>query len=243
MSGEPFPLINPPIQPSINPPSPIRAITFDVGGTLIEPWPSVGHIYAAVAARHGLRDVAAEALNRQFAAAWTNLDHFNYTRSDWFEIVNQTFLGLAPTPIADALFSDLYREFERAEAWRLFDDVLPALEFLNSRGLKLGIISNWDERLRSLLKHLKLAHYFQTIVISCEVSQCKPSTAIFKQAAQSLGVHSGEVLHIGDSVAIDIDGAIAAGFQAVLLSRNESAKPGQLNSLRELPALFCVYES
>ena len=30
----------------------IKAITFDVGGTLIEPWPSVGHAYAGVAARY-----------------------------------------------------------------------------------------------------------------------------------------------------------------------------------------------
>src|SRR5690242_19061937 len=124
MSGEPFPPINPPIQPSINPPSPIRAITFDVGGTLIEPWPSVGDIYAAVAARHGLHGLPVDSLNRQFAAAWKNLDRFNYTRSDWFNIVNQTFRGLAPTPIADALFSELYREFARPEAWRIFDDVV-----------------------------------------------------------------------------------------------------------------------
>src|SRR5580700_10426449 len=45
---------------------PIRAVTFDVGGTLIEPWPSVGRVYAEVAARHGL-EVAAEDLDRQFA--------------------------------------------------------------------------------------------------------------------------------------------------------------------------------
>jgi hypothetical protein len=30
----------------------IRAVSFDVGGTLIEPWPSVGRAYAEVAARH-----------------------------------------------------------------------------------------------------------------------------------------------------------------------------------------------
>lgn len=214
---------------------PIRAITFDVGGTLIEPWPSVGHVYAAVAARQGLLGLPVDLLNRQFAAAWKNLTHFNYTRAEWFNIVNQTFLGLAPTPLADALFSDLYREFARARAWRLFDDVLPALELLKSRKLKLGIISNWDERLRPLLHHLKLAHFFHTIVISCEGGPCKPSIAIFQQAAQTLGPHPGEILHIGDSATIDIDGATAAGFQALLLSRNEGTKPGQLNSLLELP--------
>ena len=42
----------------------IRAVTFDVGGTLIEPWPSVGHVYAEVAAQHGWAGLSIEALNR-----------------------------------------------------------------------------------------------------------------------------------------------------------------------------------
>jgi FMN phosphatase YigB (HAD superfamily) len=33
---------------------PVEAVTFDVGGTLIEPWPSVGHIYAEAASKLGL---------------------------------------------------------------------------------------------------------------------------------------------------------------------------------------------
>jgi len=96
-------------------------------------WPSVGHIYAAVAARHGLHNIPVDTLNRQFAGAWKNLADFNYTRSEWSNLVNKTFLGLTHTPLDENLFSELYREFGRAEAWRIFDDVLPALEFLHSR--------------------------------------------------------------------------------------------------------------
>ena len=47
----------------------IRAVTLDVGGTLIEPWPSVGHVYARVAERFGIV-CSAEGVNRSFAAAW-----------------------------------------------------------------------------------------------------------------------------------------------------------------------------
>jgi len=219
----------------------VQAITFDVGGTLIQPWPSVGHVYAAVAARHGLRDIPVDSLNRQFAAAWKNLTAFNYTRSDWSNIVNQTFLGLTRTPLADTLFSDLYREFERAESWRIFDDVLPTLEALGSQGIKLGIISNWDERLRPLLRDLNLDRYFHTIVVSCEGGACKPSPLIFQQAAQKLALPAADILHIGDNPVMDFDGASAARFQTLLLSRTESpGSPGsgQLASLLELPSLL-----
>src|SRR3954468_19007092 len=124
-AGRPF--INPLIQEAINPFPSIRAITFDVGGTLIEPWPSVGHVYAAAVARHGLGDLSVEVLNRQFAAAWKKLSAFNCTRSEWFDLVNQSFAGLAQTPLSEIFFADLYSHFGRAEAWRIFDDVIPTL--------------------------------------------------------------------------------------------------------------------
>ena len=47
----------------------IKAITFDVGGTLIEPWPSVGHAYAEVAARHGVT-VEPDEVTSRFVKAW-----------------------------------------------------------------------------------------------------------------------------------------------------------------------------
>jgi putative hydrolase of the HAD superfamily len=205
---------------------------------LIQPWPSVGHVYAEVAARHGLPNIPVEALNRQFAAAWKNLGNFNYSRSDWYSLVNQTFHTLAKTPVDETFFSELYREFERAETWHIFDDVLPALQFLRSRGLKLGIISNWDERLRPLLHELKLAPFFQTIVVSCEVGQCKPSPATFHRASELLTSPPNSILHIGDSSLLDVNAAISAGFQALLLARGPVVIPGQLNSLNHLHEMF-----
>ena len=63
----------------------IRAVTFDAGGTLIEPWPSVGGVYAQVAAEFGL-SCDAETLNRGFGQAWRGRSDFNYTRAEWFEV-------------------------------------------------------------------------------------------------------------------------------------------------------------
>ena len=83
------------IGPVMNPFSHICAVTFDVGGTLIEPWPSVGHVYAEVAARHGVNHADPAVLNRQFTAAWRGRKNFNYTRTDWADLVDQTFVGLS----------------------------------------------------------------------------------------------------------------------------------------------------
>ena len=64
----------------------IQAVTFDVGGTLLEPWPSVGHVYAEVAQRHGLPGADAAKLAEQFAAAWRARRGFDYSRAAWSEL-------------------------------------------------------------------------------------------------------------------------------------------------------------
>ena len=214
---------------------PILAVTFDVGGTLIEPWPSVGHVYAAVAARHGAKGLAAGLLNRKFAAAWRAAKRFNHSRSAWATLVDATFRGLTERPPSRTFFSELYARFAAPSAWRIYEDVVPTLEVLAARGLRLGVISNWDERLRPLLERLKLARYFEAIIVSREVGSAKPARRIFDHAVQALGLPPGAVLHVGDSLSMDVRGARAAGLRALLLRRDAgSPRRGQIRSLREL---------
>jgi dihydrofolate synthase/folylpolyglutamate synthase len=213
----------------------IRAVTFDVGGTLIEPWPSVGSVYAEVAARQGVK-VEAEALDRQFAQAWAARKDFRHRVSDWSKLVRQTFAGLTAAPPDAKLFAALYSHFATTAPWRIFDDVTPCLRELKRRGLKLGIISNWDDRLRPLLRELQLDSYFDSIVISAEAGAQKPEPKIFQIAAAQLNTPPEAILHIGDSSSEDAAGARAAGLQALLLTRGKSL--AVLSSLHALPALI-----
>lgn len=215
-------------------PSRIQAVSFDVGGTLIEPWPSVGHVYAEIAAKHGLNGLSTQLLNERFKAAWRTCRDFDYTRAGWEILVNQTFAGL--TDSCAHFFPELYERFAEPEAWRIFDDVQATLDSLASRDIRLVIVSNWDERLRVLLQRLRLQNYFETLVISCEVGFAKPSPVIFEQAATKLGLPRHSILHVGDSLEMDVQGARAAGLEALHLRRAISkAAPGEIGSLAELP--------
>jgi dihydrofolate synthase/folylpolyglutamate synthase len=211
----------------------IRAVTFDVGGTLIEPWPSVGSVYAEIAKRHGVH-VPAEELNRQFAAAWKAKRNFGYSMTDWSDLVNQTFAGVTGAPAKGALFADLYAHFATAAPWRIFDDVVPCLHRLKRRGLKLGIISNWDERLHPLLRALELDPYFDVIIASGAAGHHKPDAKIFEMATAQLGLPASSTLHVGDSVAEDLEGARQTGMQAVLLRRGQIAAKDAISSLAYL---------
>lgn len=214
----------------------IQAVTFDVGGTLIEPWPSVGHVYAEVAARYGLKTFSAEQLNARFKQAWRSRKSFGYSLRDWEDLVNKVF-GADAIPPGGAFFGELYDRFSEPDAWHLFEDVVPGLDALASREIKLAVISNWDERLRGLLRALKLDRYFEAVAISCEVGFPKPSPVIFQHAAEKLGLPPGSILHVGDSLELDIDGARAAGFKALQIHRrNDSATFTGIHSFAELPA-------
>jgi putative hydrolase of the HAD superfamily len=213
----------------------IEAVTFDVGGTLLEVWPSVGHVYAEVAARNGVKRLSATALNRRFAAAWRAATRFSHSRLGWARLVDATFRGLTEQPPTQTFFAELYARFAEPDAWRIFPDVLPTLDALAARGLKLGVISNWDERLRPLLERLKLAGYFETIVVSREVRASKPARAIFQHAVRKLGLPAEAILHVGDSLSMDVRGARAAGLSVLLLKRGAAcARAGQIKSLLDL---------
>jgi putative hydrolase of the HAD superfamily len=214
----------------------IKAITFDVGGTLIEPWPSVGQVYAEVAARHGLKHFSAEQLNTRFKTAWRARPGFAHSRNAWEELVNEVF---GPASMPPGFFADLYDQFAEPHAWRVFDDVVPTLEALVSRKIKLAVISNWDERLRPLLHKLKLGSYFEALSISLEVGFPKPSPTIFKDAAAKLGLAAGSILHVGDSFEMDVAGAKAAGFQSLRIHRSSKVPANTgIHSLTELIAIF-----
>ena len=221
----------------------IKAVTFDVGGTLIEPWPSVGHVYAEVAARHGLKTFSPEQLNARFKTAWQARTNFEYTRQDWAALVDDVFDIPRSNPPSINFFSELYDRFAQPEPWRVFDDVVPALASLRSQGIRLGIISNWDERFRGLLHKLKLDNYFETFAISCEVGFPKPSQNIFRHAATELDLWPGAILHIGDSSEMDVQGAKDAGFEALLIERTAAPREiGKIHSLTELPARIATFQ-
>jgi putative hydrolase of the HAD superfamily len=213
----------------------IRAVTFDVGGTLIDPWPSVGHIYATLAAAHGWKNLDVTALNRQFAAAWHARGQFDYSQDAWAGIVNATFAGLIESEASRTFFEQLYQHFGTPQPWRVYADVTPVLSTLRERGVKLGIISNWDDRLPPLLQQLGLRKFFDSLIYSYEVGSAKPSPLIFNRACESLATSPGSILHIGDSAQEDAQGARRAGLHALLLRRgHRQPVPGQIQSLRAL---------
>lgn len=172
----------------------IRAVTFDVAGTLLAPQPSVGELYAAALANFG---------------------------------------GHADPAEVQARFVRAFKQVNAGPRGGI-------LERLKARGLKLGILSNNDERLRRLLAALELDGYFDTLVLSAEVGAGKPSPAMFATAQERLGELPEHLMHIGDTPLEDIAGALAAGWTAVQVGHRGELLPGahRFDGLPELAEQF-----
>jgi putative hydrolase of the HAD superfamily len=120
-----------------------------------------------------------------------------------------------------------------------FPDATPALGALRGAGARLIVVSNWDWSLRGVLERLGLAALVDGIIISAEVGVRKPAAAIFARGLALAGVGAADAVHVGDSVAEDVDGARAMGIAPVLVSRDGSPGPPgvrTVSSLLELAA-------
>lgn len=226
----------------------VQAILFDAVGTLFRVRGSVGHVYARVAARHGVQ-VDAGTIEARFRAAFQAMPPLcfpgvrepelpTHERAWWKRVVATAFADW-PGADFDAFFSDLFEHFTLADSWELFPDVEPALCGLRSRGIRLGIVSNFDGRLTAVCSALGIAHYFSTVIMSGRMGYAKPDPRIFTMALTRLGVAATNSLHIGDSEVEDVEGARAAGIRAVLIDRQRgrtTARPDCLRDLRELLA-------
>lgn len=209
-------------------------MSFDATGTLFAV-PRLVEIYGEVLARHGVR-AAPEDLAGLLPRVWQELacaaepardrfaSHPGGSRGWWRRYLERLCEHLEvppPTPFAAA---ELYARFAHGDAYRVFPEVPAVLAELRDLGLDLVVISNWDDRLPGVLAELGLGGYFTAVVCSAEVGVEKPHPAIFEHALARLGRLPEEVLHVGDRVREDVEGALALGMEALRVNRSSDLR-------------------
>jgi len=205
----------------------VEVIFLDAAGTLIHLVEPVGKHYAEIARHHGL-EVKSETMERAFRAVWKTQKPrpaSGKTREEddrpwWREVALQTLETAArPGPDFDknAWFEELYDHFAQPGVWALYPDAERCLK--RWRGLRLAVISNFDERLRRILWHLGVDQCFEHLIISSEVGGEKPGKEIFHAALKAMGAPAERCLHAGDDPERDWAGAAAAGMRVFRVQR------------------------
>lgn len=133
---------------------------------------------------------------------------------------------------ADELFQHIWLK-ERS----LFPEVIEVLKVLQSKGYRLGVISDTSPSLSLTLKALGIAEYFDCFICSDLVGAMKPDPKIYQAGLDALGVKAEESIYV-DDYDIEAEGARKMGFTSFHLNRSGEDQQGQnqwtIHSLKEL---------
>ncbi len=225
----------------------MRAVFFDVGNTMLRPHPGVSVVVREVLADAGhVRDLSAidafmplvdayyEDRYREDDTFWRSEDE---TSAVWVGMYSLLCRKLSIDADAEMIARRVYDEFGDPGRWAVYDDVIPALEGLADRGMRIGLISNWDRRLQKIIRGLGLCDLIDTVVSSADVGLHKPDPRIFELACERLGVQPHEAAHVGDHMYADVIGAQAVGMTPVLIDRHCGEHPGYVRFIRTFAEL------
>ncbi|HZE06997.1 MAG TPA: HAD-IA family hydrolase [Solirubrobacteraceae bacterium] len=228
--------------PSAAPPR--RALLIDGLGTLVALQPPAPALARALIVRHGVevseaeagRALAAEiAFYRAHMGAGRDADSLSALRHRCAEVLREALpsserlSAVGPEAMTDTLLSAL--RFEP------YPDVRPALIRARRRGAHVVVVSNWDVSLLEVLELAGLAPLLDGVVTSAAVGAAKPAPAVFEHGLALAGVPAAGALHVGDSLAEDVQGARECGIRAVLLARGEREAPAGVTVISGLHQL------
>ncbi|XP_064106102.1 LOW QUALITY PROTEIN: rhythmically expressed gene 2 protein-like [Macrobrachium nipponense] len=238
----------------------LRLVTLDVTNTLLKFSRPPGEQYAAIGQLYGL-NANPKKLSEGFRISFKKHEkEFPFYGASsigwqnwWLGVVADTFRN-ADCPADDDTLKrvgyDLNEHFSHGSAYELIDGSIPLLNLLKNKCVKIGALSNFDERLDSLFIQIGIKHYFDFVLTSLQFKVQKPDPKIFHKALELAGdkIKPSEAVHVGDDIHCDYLGARECGWHSILVSRTfldlcqeEGIKPdasSMFTSLKEvLPIL------
>jgi len=206
----------------------IRAIVFDVGGTLIYPIDPIGETYARFACRHRVKlpilattDAFHQAMKSCSPRPKGTIPNNGDDRNWWKQVVKRSLpeQAFSDKTAFETFFEEVYLHYAKPEAWGIYPEVFEVLEALRDRAIDLAILSNWDGRLNSVLDGNGLGEFLRSRFISAELGWEKPDPAIYRHVADVLRIQPHSLLSVGDDHRNDIEGPRKAGWQTVQIER------------------------
>jgi putative hydrolase of the HAD superfamily len=208
----------------------VRAVIFDAVGTLIFPDPPAPVVYAQVGARYRSK-LDADLIRRRFEIAFRDEDEIDRRqgwrtseereRQRWRHIVARVLNDVADP---DACFQALFEHFSKSEAWQCDPSTRTVLSALADSGVMVGLASNYDSRLRSVLAGKPDLAPLRTVCISSEIGWRKPSPEFFDAVRRSVGMLPANILFVGDDFENDMEGALEAGMRGAWLEPEDSRR-------------------
>ncbi|MDV6235887.1 HAD-IA family hydrolase [Leptospira ellisii] len=225
-----------------------RYLFLDVGDTILHLKKAAGETYSEILLEAGLKeeDDGAGTFRKAFSESWDRMnenappDHRDKYRHHpggtpgWWKELLSDFLSRIPgaVPLENA-FPVIYHRFADPELWDIDPGFWELQTFCENNGWGLGVISNWDHRLRSLLQAKNILEYFNPVIVSAEFGYEKPSPKIFEEAMRLVGLSGESLVYCGDKYEFDVVVPKRLGWRSYL-----KKEEGDIRSLSELIPLL-----
>jgi phosphoglycolate phosphatase len=217
------------------PPNPIRAVLFDLDGTLVDSAEDLRHALNLLLSDEGLRALSTEEVKGMIGDGVLKLVE---------RALAATGADPSKAPALLPRFLSFY-EGNAAAHTRAYPDAVEALQALAAAGLRVAVVTNKPYAATlEILEALGLARFFGAVVGGDTLPQRKPDPAPLLLAAERLGVRPDESLMVGDNHH-DVRAARAAGMRVFAVTYGYSHVPHAelgadrlIQNLAEVPRLI-----
>ena len=223
---------------------PLETVFLDAGGVLL--YPNWWRISDALASQ-GVR-ISPEALIAADPVARRHLDDqgviggtTDATRGWLYFDLVLAQAGIPRSAATGAALAELHKYHTASNLWEYVPDtVVPALEQLRARGLRLVVVSNANGTLRAHMDRLDLTRRFDCVLDSADEGVEKPDPRFFEIALTRSGARKGTTIHVGDLYHVDVVGARRAGLRGVLLDEADLRPDADCPRVRSLADLVAA---
>lgn len=182
----------------------LRAVIFDMYETLITHYRCPLYFGTEMAAEAGISP-------ERFLPLWRATNDLRSTGQMTLEAVLTDIL-LACDRYSDTLLETMVTKRIRTKETcfaNLHEGILPMLDGLKARGLRIGLVSNCFSEEAAVIERSCLYPYFDSVCLSWREGVQKPDPEIFRRCMTRLGVGAGECLYIGDGGSHELEAARA----------------------------------
>lgn len=221
----------------------IKAVTLDLDDTLWPIWPTIERAEAALhdwlavhapATATVLDKAQLRALRNAIEVERPDLRHdLSAFRRE--AIRRALVMGGDDEALVEPAFEVFFAARQQVT---LFDDALPALEWLAARYPVVALTNGNAD-----VGRVGLGKFFVGAVSAKDFGVPKPDPRIFHEACRVAGHAPASVLHVGDDWALDVEGAVQAGMQTAFLNRQKAAVSPSFKQVRAFENLHQLIES
>lgn len=207
----------------------IKAVFFDLDGTLRHSVPSGGEVFTDYVITLGLPVSQEDKLRamRWEHLYWANspdlrddlIAHSGESENFWIEYSRRRLVALGAEPtwaLSYAPKVSMHMGAEYKPESVTPDDVRRALIQLKEAGYIMAVLSNRNDPFSKVLETHNISEFFDFSIAGGEVNAYKPEPGLFEHALQRANVTAGEAIYVGDNYFADVVGSRRAGLTPVL---------------------------